>query len=94
MKYSKGIVGSTSFCHVCGRSGAEVHHIFYGPYRSLSEKYGLKTGLCPMHHRYMKTGVHGGNRELDIRLKREGQQAFERLYGHERYMEVFGRNYL
>ena len=40
-------------------------------------------------------GVHGKNgHELDLRLKRECQQRFEELYGHEKFMEVFKKNYL
>lgn len=50
--------------------------------------------LCYRHHRDAKEGVHGLNVKLDIRLKQEGQQEFERLYGHEKFMEEFGKNYI
>ena len=58
-------------CYNCGDTrNPEEHHIFYGQRnRKLSEHYGLKVHLCPGCHRNLKTGVHGGNRELDKRLK-------------------------
>lgn len=92
MKYTESIVGSTKYCYACHMANAEVHHIFYGPYRSLSEKYGLKIGLCADHHRG-KHGVHGINRDLDHELKQIAQKAFERKYGHDKFMEVFTRDY-
>ena len=79
---------------MCGRPGAEIHHIFYGPYRSKSEKWGMKVGLCREHHEGRPNGVHGGNRALDLKLKAEAQRKFEELHGHEMFMEEFGRNYL
>lgn len=38
-------------------------------------------------------GVHF-NRGLDMRIKQDMQRAFEKLYGHEKFMQVFGKNYL
>lgn len=38
-------------------------------------------------------GVHF-NPGLDRRLKRECQEEFEALYGHRKFMEVFGKSYL
>lgn len=81
-----------SKCEVCSRPYAETHEIFYGPLRQLSIKYGLQVLLCPEHHRG-KYGPHN-NRWRDIELKQRGQQWFERLYGHEEWMKVMGRNYL
>lgn len=95
MNRKKSIIcNSLKTCRVCGSSQVEIHHVFYGPFRKSSEKYGLKVALCPMHHRAMKTGVHGGNTKIDLRLKKEAQQAFEKVYGHEKFMEVFCKNYL
>ena len=34
-------------CFLCGKVGLlEEHHVFSGPYRSKSERFGLKVGLC------------------------------------------------
>ena len=38
-------------------------------------------------------GVHF-DRELDLRLKRECQEEFEKRHSHEEFMAIFGRNYL
>jgi hypothetical protein len=95
MTYTKSLVCSNlKTCRICGASNAEVHHVFFGPFRKSSEKYGMKVALCPTHHRGLKTGVHGGNTAIDLRLKKEAQEAFERVYGHDKFMDVFCRNYL
>ena len=40
-------------------------------------------------------GVHGKNGDaLMLMLKRDCQREFERRYGHEKFMQVFGKNYL
>lgn len=83
-------------CFVCGcRRNLEVHHIMYGrgP-RKQSERYGLTVVLCDMHHRYPPDGIHAGNRILDMELRQVAQREFEKRYGHEKWMETFGRNYL
>lgn len=62
--------------------------------RAIADKLGLWVNLTPEWHRGTY-GVHGKyGRELDLRLKRECQRAFEELYGHERWMKEIGRNYL
>lgn len=80
----------------CCRSieNLEDHHIFSGPNRKLSEKYGLKVLLCAQHHRDNKKGVHGQNTELKKDLQRLAQKEFEKVYGHDKYIKVFGKNYL
>lgn len=81
-------------CYVCGRQfGLERHHIFAGTAnRRISEKYGLWVWLCPKCH----TGKKGAQyeHELNQRLKREAQEAFEKEHGHAMWMEVFRKNYL
>ena len=88
------IQDDTEYCIICGRYGTEIHHVFFGTAnRSLSEKYGLIVGLCPYHHRSSK-GVHGGNRELDLRLKRMAQERFTEVYKDLDFMAIFGKSYL
>lgn len=83
-------------CYACKREvQTEEHHIFFGTAnRPMSEKYGLKVRLCIPCHRGDKTGVHGGNRELDLKLKQVAQKTFEQKYGHKTFMAVFGKNYI
>ena len=84
-----------SECYVCGARGyLEVHHVFFGTaYRKKADKFGLKVHLCQPHHRGSKVGVHF-NKELDIKLKQIGQQAFEKTRSREQFMQEFGKNYL
>lgn len=84
-------------CFNCGANrnvGLHEHHIFYGPNRKNSEKYGLKVKLCYICHEDAKKGVHGLNKELRERLFRIGQEAFEREHTREEFMTIFGKNYL
>ena len=84
-----------SRCFLCGgMQGLEEHHIFGGPDRKLSEKYGLKVMLCGVEcHRLGKHSVHM-NREVSDSLKRLGQIAFEARHSHQEFMEIFKKNYL
>ena len=62
-------------CYLCGSRGyLERHHIFGGPNRKLSEKYGLTVHLCWMDHQDSREGVHH-NREKMRKLQKIGQQA-------------------
>lgn len=81
-------------CIICMTPYAHTHEIFFGnPDARLSQEWGMTVKLCQYHHQDHKVGVHH-NRENDLMLKRYGQQEFEKLYGHDKFMEIFGRNYL
>lgn len=80
-------------CFNCGGPAQAVHHVFFGPLRRISEKWGLKIPLCHRCHNQSKDAVHF-NREKDLEYKGIAQRAFEALYGHIKFMEVIGRNYL
>lgn len=91
----KSIIQKDRECFLCGSTqNLECHHLMHGSgWRKLADKYGLKVWLCAYHHRDNKQGVHG-NRELDLKLKRMAQEVFEAKHGHEKFMKIFGRNYL
>lgn len=76
-----------NMCHYCGRyvEKPHQHHIFGGPNRSISDRYGLWVWLCPDHH----TGDHGihGNKAMMQKYHEIGQRAFE-----DWYMEKFGES--
>lgn len=83
----------TDYCIYCGRYGTEIHHVLYGTAnRRLADKYKLVVGLCYTHHRGNQ-GVHGGNKELDLKLKELAQRRFEEEYPLEDFLAVFGRKY-
>lgn len=79
-------------CLVCGTTkGLECHHVFYGSRRAAADRYGLTVNLCREHHTG-GTGVHN-NVPLDRRLKAVAQERFEKLYSHEEFMRIFGKDY-
>lgn len=76
------------------RNDLQEHHAIYGTAnRKHSERYGLKVYLCLQHHTAGPMAVHN-NAELRRRLQKEAQEAFEKRYSHEKWMEVFGRNFI
>lgn len=82
-------------CYVCGRTtNLHRHHVFEGSAnRKKSEEYGMVIDLCGIHHNLSSDGIHF-NKDLDLKVKREYQKKFEEKYGHDKFMEVFKRNYL
>ena len=80
-------------CYICGRSDrVEEHHIFPGPLRKWSDKYGLTVDLCPECHRLGKHAAHNDTDTAKM-LKLDAQGEFEKVYGHDAYMAIFGINY-
>lgn len=91
----KSIMQKSKECYLCGRmTELQDHHVFFGTAnRKLSEKHGLKLWLCREHHTG-NFGVHH-NYNIDLDLKRLGQEAFEHKHGsREQFMQLFGKNYL
>lgn len=79
-------------CYLTGaKEGLHKHHIFGGPRRQAAEKWGCWVWLRAEWHTG-PCGVHF-NRSLDLALKQEAQDRFEQLYGHDKFMAVFGKNY-
>jgi hypothetical protein len=70
----------------------QEHHVFGGANRDKSTKYACIAYLCQNHHTG-KNGVHM-NADLDLKLKRMCQIRFEQIYGHEKFVKIFGRSYL
>lgn len=77
-------------CYICGRWGkTEEHHMIHGTAgRKKAEKYGLKVHLC--HDCHMKLHDKG---KYDRALQYVAQEKFEKNFGHEEWMKVFGKNY-
>lgn len=87
------IIQKKKECLVCHTTiGLEIHHIFPGPRRHISEEYGLKVWLCHEHH----TGTHGVHFDKTFmqELKELGQTVFVEKYGEPLFFARFGKNYL
>ncbi len=95
IKRAPSIMQEKKECYFSGTTkNLHAHEVFYGSaYRKLSLQYGCWVYLRGDLHNQSNRGVHY-NRELDLRLKKETQAQFEKLYGHEKYMEIFDINYL
>ncbi len=86
-------------CYLCGCNaradyfGLDEHHVYGGPNRYLSEKYGLKVYLC--HGRCHLNGVHK-SADINNFLKAEVQKIAMVHYGWtlERFIEIFGKSYI
>lgn len=87
-------------CWLCGGYDGydplDRHHIFGGPFRKKSEKYGL---VVYLHHHdchiFGQDAVHN-NRKNMLALRRYGQQLAMEQNGWsvEDYIREFGKNYL
>ena len=87
-------------CFLCGRNGVseplDRHHIFGGPYRKKSEKYGLVVHLCHFScHIFGPNAVHR-DKDVMLYLHRYGQKKAmeENGWATEDFIREFGRNYL
>lgn len=77
-------------CIECGQRGTQTHHCVFGKNRKNSEAFGLKIRLCnDCHYR-----LHNQDEQLAMKYRKMAQTCFEAKYGHEKFMEIFGRNYL
>ena len=93
-KIAKSKIPDDRHCWECGTiQNLHRHHIFGGPNRNLSEKYGLVVDLCGPDHNQSNNGVHF-NREFDLRLKQWGQRKFEETRSREEFINTFGKSYL
>lgn len=86
------VVKDFTKCLFCGRPMEAKHHVFGGSNRRNSERFGLTVPLCNEHHNMSNHSVHM-DRDMDIKVKAMAQIAFENKYGHEKFMQVFGKNF-
>lgn len=88
------------YCWLCGRNGSEdpldKHHIFGGPNKEKSEKYGLLVDLC--HRRCHIFGPDAAHRSKETRqmLREYGQRKAMEEFGltTEDFIRIFRRSYL
>lgn len=81
-------------CIFTGSWVVERHHIFGGPNRKKSERYGFVVPLRPDMH---PNGVYAGSnaKEIDTKLKEMAQTYWEENIGtREEFRKEFGKSYL
>ena len=79
-------------CYISGSHyNLDCHHIMGGTAnRKIADKWGVWVWL--RHDIHMD--LHDRNTELKLQLKKEAQEAFEKLYGRDKWMSLFRKNYL
>ena len=88
------LVDDLEHCYVTGSNIVAIHHVFNGPNRMLSEKYGFLIPLCPDWHNMTPYSVHM-DEDFDKFLKQMGQTYYESHYGtREDFVFEFGESYL
>ena len=87
-------------CWLCGRNGSQdpldTHHIFSGPYRKKSDKYGLTVRLCHNSCHIFGPNAAHRNRDTQTALKQYGQRKAmeENNWTIPDFIREFGKNYL
>jgi len=83
-------------CIETGSIQVHRHHIFYGPYRSKSEKRGFVIPIASCLHEFERGSIHDNpNRGLDLKYKQLAQTYYEEHYGtREDFIREFGRSWL
>lgn len=91
-KFNSIIQKDEDKCFICGkRYNLEVHHCLHGTAnRKLADKYHLVVKLCEKCH-YI---LHNQDKTIDKYLETIAQQAFEKVYSHDKFIKTFGKNYL
>ena len=76
------------------RTSLQEHHVMFGnKHKKLAEHYGLKVYLCLQHHTAGPEAVHNNHQNAEL-LQKKAQEVFEKKHGHEKWMGVFGQNFL
>lgn len=79
------------YCYITGRTDhLDKHHIFTGIRRKAAEQWGC---WCYLTHD-VHMAAHQRQPELLNQLRQECQERFEAIHGHEKFMQIFGKNYL
>lgn len=77
-----------STCFFCGRQAETIHELIGGMNRQTSIKYGLCVGACLRCHRILED-----NERIKQKYQILGQDAFEKKYSYELFMQEFKMNY-
>lgn len=88
---TESIMQSDKRCFLTGSTQfLDRHHCFHGSRRKAADKWGCWIWI--RHDLHMQ--LHDKDKELDRRVEQACQKRFEELYGHKKFMEVFGKSYL
>ena len=83
-------------CIECGRSPAQLHHVFYGyssKDKAHSEEDGFIIPLCYRHHTQGRTAIHC-NIGIDVYWKATCQRRYEESHTRDEFRKRYGKSYL
>lgn len=96
MKENKSIFEGDSLdrCYLCGTYGkTEEHHVFGGPVKKTSDRYGLVVYICQKCHSQIHDSEKGA--DLKLYLHQRGQMIYEERFGNRAaFIQEFIRSYL
>ncbi len=78
------------FCIECGKMATDQHHCVFGKNRANAERWGLTVMMCRQCH----SRLHDKDEALAMKYRQLAQLAFEYEFDHEKWMQIFGRNFL
>ena len=90
------IISEEKRCFICGSyQWIEIHHVFGGANRKLSEKYGLKVPLCHYCHNEPPNGVHFNKKNMrKLQAYAQAKAMWHFRWSIDDFRAIFGRNYL
>lgn len=77
-------------CQICGCASPEtqIHHVFSGSYRAMSERNDFVLELCPRCHRQLHD-----NSSYALHVKKMYQLRWESQHSHDEWMRLAGRSW-
>lgn len=90
----KSILQKEKECWFCGRTdGLELHHVYGGPNRTVSDRNGFTVWLCRRHHTGSNQSVHM-NSKMSLTVKCCCQSEYEKTHTREEFRKLIGKSYL
>ncbi len=92
----KSILQSQKECFLTGATeGLQLHHIYFGANRPISDKHGFVVWL--RWDRHMADSPYKtphNSRNVDLYLKQKCQKKYEETRSREEFIALIGRSYL
>lgn len=77
-------------CYICSMNKRDdLHEVFEGANRKTSMKYGTVIPICRKCHWQWDL-----DNELKKQIQKEAKQRFNETYSSDKFLEVFGKNYI
>jgi len=91
---SKSILQDKKECYFCHSvNNLQLHHIYGGSRRNISDKNGFTVYLCLNHHTGNE-GVHTNRNDLLRQLQRECEEKYLETHSLEEWFKLMRKNYL